>query len=339
MIEKSTNAQGVNELIKGVLIGNSISDLNNINHNAVCFIQEEKYVSILNNSFDALLLVEEGLNIELIKQKFLNTTNAIIVIKNSYSKFIDLIYILEDAKCFPFKNDNLEEPIISKTAKIFPNVFIDKNVKIGANTIVFSGTSILRGSVIGANCIIYPSVSILQDTIIGDNVQIASGAVIGYDGFGYLDVDGKKKKIPHIGKVVIGSYVEIGANTCIDRGTISDTIIKDYTKIDNLVHIAHNCIIGSNCVICGMSGLCGNTIIGDNVLMAAQSGTKGHLKIEDACVIAARTSVTKDLKKGSLVKGYPARPLNEELKIQTLVGKLPDIYNRIKELERRTKKC
>jgi len=331
----------INEKIQGTLIGsndlkvNSVSDLSNIKDQSVCFIQDEKYINLLKNSFNSLLIADECLDLNLLKQKFLNNNNAIIIVKNSYSKFIDLVYLLEEEKAYPFKNDNLSKSEISSTAKIFPNVFIDIDVKIGSNTIIFPGTSVLRGSRIGNNTTIYPNASILHSCIIGNNCQIASGTVIGYDGFGYLDVDGIKKKIPHIGRVIIGDNVEIGANTCIDRGTISDTIISDNSKIDNLVHIAHNCIIGTNCIICGMTGLCGNTELGNNVIMAAKSGTKGHLKIEDDCIIAARTSVTKNLKKGSLVKGYPARALNEELKIQTLLGKLPDLYNRLKELERR----
>lgn len=329
------------ELIKGTLIGShdvlvkTVSDFYNNVSDAVCFINDEKYFSQLKNLNSKILIVDKNLEIEKIKKNYLKENNAIISSANAFSHFVDLMYLLEPKLCNPFSNDDIKEASISNTVKIFPNSFIDKDVIIDEGTIVFPGAVVLRGSVIGKNCKIFPNVSILHNTVLGNNVIIGAGSVLGYDGFGYIDDTNQKKKIPHIGRVFIEDDVEIGANTCIDRGTISDTIIKHGTKVDNLVHIAHNCIIGSNTIICGMTGLCGNTTIGDNVIMAAKSGTKGHLSIGDSCVVAARTSVTKDLKKGSFVKGYPARPINEELKIQTLIGKLPEIYDRLKELERR----
>ena len=144
-----------------------------------------------------------------------------------------------------------------------------------------------------------------------------------------------KAVIFDVGGVIIEDDVEIGSNTSIDRGTVGNTVIKKGSKIDNLVQIAHNCIVGENNILCGMVGLSGSTELGRNVMIGAGSGTKGHIKIGDNCIITARTSVSKDLKPGSEVKGmYPARPLAEELKIQTLVGKLPEIYERLKKLEK-----
>lgn len=342
-MDKAYSSSQISSIIKGTLIGSpdleifTVSDLNTNIEKAVSFINENKYISELSHLKSKLLIADEKLDLEKIKTIYLKDDNAIICCENAYSRFVDLMYLLEPLKCNPFNDENIKESTISKTAKIFPTCFVDKDVVIGDSTILFPGSVVLRGSRIGSNCKIFPNASILHNTIIGNSVIIGSGTVLGSDGFGYLDEKMGKKKIPHIGRVFIEDDVEIGANTCIDRGTISDTIIKKGTKIDNLVHIAHNCIIGSNTVICGMTGLCGNTTIGDDVIMAANSGTKGHLSIGNSCVIAARTSVTKDLKAGSLVKGYPARPINEELKIQTLVGKLPEIYDRLKELERRYK--
>jgi UDP-3-O-[3-hydroxymyristoyl] glucosamine N-acyltransferase len=234
--------------------------------------------------------------------------------------------------------------MISATAKIgtdvklYPNVFIGSNVSVGDNTILFPGVVILNGSVIGKDCIIYPNVTIYSNTVMGDRVIVGSSSVIGSDGFGFIEKDGKRIKIPHVGRVTIGDDVEIGSNTSIDRGTVGETRIGNGTKVDNLVQIAHNCSVGDDCILCGMVGLSGTTVVGNRVIMAANSGTKGHMSIGDDCIVTGRTSVTKDLEKGSQVKGYPARPLAEELKIQTLVGKLPELYKLLKKIEKRMNK-
>ncbi|MEN2984077.1 MAG: UDP-3-O-(3-hydroxymyristoyl)glucosamine N-acyltransferase [Dictyoglomaceae bacterium] len=209
---------------------------------------------------------------------------------------------------------------------------IGNNVRIGRKTKIGAGVIIGNNVFIGENCIIYPKVAIYDYCYIGNNVIIHSGCVIGSDGFGYV-WDGKNHvKIPHIGKVVIEDDVEIGANCTIDRGTLGETRIGKGTKIDNLVTIAHNVKIGENCVIVGQTGIAGSSEIGNNVIIAGQSGISDHVKVGNGVVILARSGVTKDIPDGSIVSGFPARLHKEELKLQSLLRKLPEIWEKVKKL-------
>ena len=157
---------------------------------------------------------------------------------------------------------------------------------------------------------------------------------MGSDGFGYDTIDGEHQKIPHIENVVIGNNVEIGSNTTIDRARFASTIIGDGTKIDNLVQIAHNVEIGKNChLIVAQVGISGSTIIEDHAVIGGQAGLAGHLKIGKGCMVAAQSGVSKDMPEGSFVRGTPAMPFNQAQKLMALQRKLPDIYQRLNQLE------
>lgn len=341
----------VSEILGGVLKGDpaaeffSADDIKGSKTKSLSFISEPQYLHFLNNTSAVVLLVEKGINAPELDKWSSVSGNAIVFVEKAYKAFIQIVY-----KLHPELNNHhsvkhqtkmiADSAQIAKDTVVYPNVFIGENVKIGSRTVVYPGVVILKDSCIGSDGIIYPNVSIYQSTKIGDRVIIGSGSVVGSDGFGYIkDDNGKMMKVPHLGGVLIEDDVEIGSNTSIDRGTLGNTHIKKGTKIDNLVQIAHNCVIGENNVLCGSVGLSGSTELGNNVIMAARSGTKGHIKIGDNCIVTALTNVSKDLKPGSEVKGvYPARPIEEELKIQTLVGKLPELYERIKKLEKENKK-
>jgi len=183
---------------------------------------------------------------------------------------------------------------ISKSAKIGTNCAIGPNCYIGDNVVIGDGV------IIGHNVT-------LQNCHIGNNSILHPGVRIGQDGFGFiLGVDGNMKKIKQLGMVIIGTNVEIGANTSVDRGSINDTIIGDYTKIDNLVQIGHNVTIGKNCIICAQVGIAGSTIIGDYVIIGGQSGISGHISIGNKVQIAAKSGVIGDINDNLKVGGYPA---------------------------------
>ncbi|PMQ01849.1 MAG: UDP-3-O-(3-hydroxymyristoyl)glucosamine N-acyltransferase [Dictyoglomus sp. NZ13-RE01] len=221
---------------------------------------------------------------------------------------------------------------IGKDVGIGAYTVIGNNVIIGDNTKIYPHVTIGNDVIIGSNVTIYPNVSIYDHCIIGNNVIIHSGSVIGSDGFGYVWDGNNHVKIPHIGKVIIEDDVEIGANCTIDRGTIDETVIGKGTKIDNLVTIAHNVKIGENCIIVGQSGVAGSSSIGNNVIIAGQSGVSDHVKVGNNVVILARTGVTKDIPDNLVVSGFPARPHSEELKIQAILKKLPEIWEKLKKL-------
>ncbi|MBN1114127.1 MAG: UDP-3-O-(3-hydroxymyristoyl)glucosamine N-acyltransferase [Oligoflexia bacterium] len=311
--------------------------------NYISFISEPSYLEHLGSTNASVLLLEEGLCSDTHIRQYLSSAKkgrACFVVRSAYAAFIRVLYKLDPGIHITGHVDETpgsmisEEADVASDAVIYPGVFIGRGVGIGSNTIIFPGTVIMGDSRIGSNSLIYPNVTIYPKSFIGNKVIIGSGSVIGSDGFGFVEYGGELLKVPHLGSTVIEDDVEIGSNTSIDRGTLGSTVIGRGTKIDNLVQVAHNCRTGSGCILCGMVGLSGTTTLGDKVIMAANSGTKGHLTINSNCVVTARTSVTKDLPAGSEVKGYPARPLAEELKIQTLIGKLPELYRRIKKLEK-----
>jgi UDP-3-O-[3-hydroxymyristoyl] glucosamine N-acyltransferase len=170
---------------------------------------------------------------------------------------------------------------------------------------------------------------------IGDRVLIQSGSVIGSEGFGYVQVDGKYKLIPQTGTVVIEDDVEIGANVTIDRARFDKTFIGKGSKIDNLVQIAHNVVIGENSIIVAQAGISGSTHIGNHVTIAGQAGLVGHIDIGDGAILAAQAGVTKSVPPHTMVSGYPARPHREAMKIYAAMQQLPDMVKTLSELKRK----
>ena len=227
---------------------------------------------------------------------------------------------------------------ISNNVEIGLNAYIGHNVEIGENTIIYPNVTILEGTKIGKNSIIYPNAVIREFCVLGENVILQPGSVIGADGFGFIkDKDGNNVKIEQIGNVIIEDNVEIGANSCVDRGAIGSTIVKRGTKIDNLVHIAHNDIIGENCFIIAQTGISGSVEVGNNTVLAGQVGVAGHLKIGNNVVVAAKSGITNDIPDNSKMSGYPLRPHMEDLRIKMSMGKLPELIKTVKKLEKKSK--
>jgi len=195
------------------------------------------------------------------------------------------------------------------------NVLIGENVEIGENTIVGSNSIIESNVKIGKNCFIGSLVKI-KNSLINDNVNIQDGSIIGVKGFGFIPSQTKNVRIPHIGKVIIGEGVEIGANCTIDRGSLGDTVIGKNTFLDNQVHLAHNVKIGKNCMIAGQVGFAGSTTLDDNVVMGGQAGISGHLKIGKNVKIGGGSGVINDIPDNSQVMGYPAIPLKDFVKLR-----------------------
>jgi UDP-3-O-[3-hydroxymyristoyl] glucosamine N-acyltransferase len=233
--------------------------------------------------------------------------------------------------------------IVSPTAKLGKNVavgaytVIDDKAQIGEGTIIYSGCYIGSNTKIGKDCLIYPHVSIRERIEIGDRVIIHCGTVIGSDGFGFAAVKGVQEKIPQIGTVLVEDDVEIGANVTIDRARFDKTIIGRGTKIDNLVQIAHNVIIGENCIIVAQAGISGSTVLGKNVTLAGQAGLVGHINIGDGAICAAQSGVTKSVPPNTMVSGYPAKPHEVAKRVNACVQSLPELYKKIKELEDKVK--
>jgi UDP-3-O-[3-hydroxymyristoyl] glucosamine N-acyltransferase len=236
---------------------------------------------------------------------------------------------------------------IAATAVVEQNVTFDETVAIGPLCHIRNGTSIGKGTqlvssvfigrnvAVGENCLFYPGVRIMDDCKIGSNVIIHPSAVIGSDGFGFAESEGRFKKIKQIGWVEIEDDVEIGSNTSIDRGALGPTRIGRGTKIDNLVQIAHNVEIGQNCIIVSQVGISGSTKIGNGVVLAGQVGIVGHVEIGDGVRIGAQSGVHKSIPAGKTFFGYPARDIMETKRIDAALTRLPDLLKRVKKIEQK----
>lgn len=224
---------------------------------------------------------------------------------------------------------------LGKDVAIQAYCVIEEGAEIGDETILYAGVYVGQHTKIGSNCILYPYVSIRERVNIGNRVVIHNGTVVGSDGFGFAKVRGMHHKIPQIGTVVIEDDVEIGANVTIDRARFDKTIIGRGTKIDNLVQIAHNVVIGEDSIVVAQTGISGSTVVGKNVTVAGQAGLVGHIKIGDNAVIAAQAGVTKSVLPNTCVSGYPAKPHHIAKRINAYVQKLPDLFKKVAEIEKR----
>lgn len=213
------------------------------------------------------------------------------------------------------------------------NCYVGKNAVVGSGTVLYPGVYVGEGARVGADCKLCPNSVVYSRCVLGNRVILHAGAVVGADGFGYTCKGEGLVKLPHAGTVEIGDDVEIGANSAIDRAKTGATVIGSGTKIDNLVHIAHNCKIGRNCVIVALVGVAGSVKIGDNVTLAGQAGVADHVTIEDGCVVAARAGVIGDLSKSSVVSGFPARDHRLEKRVQAARLHLPEMLQRLNALE------
>lgn len=214
-------------------------------------------------------------------------------------------------------------PVIGENTRIYPTAFIENGAKIGSNCTIMSGVYIGAEAVIGDNVILYPNVTVYRDCMIGNRVMIHAGTVIGSDGFGYAHTKmGEHIKLYQNGNVILEDDVEIGANTTVDCAVFGSTIIKQGAKIDNLVQIGHNCIVGEHSILVSQSGLAGSSTLGRNVVMGGQSATAGHLTIAPFTTLAARSGVTKSIAQKGVYSGFPLMEHKLWLKMQAKLAKM-----------------
>jgi UDP-3-O-[3-hydroxymyristoyl] glucosamine N-acyltransferase len=251
-----------------------------------------------------------------------------LVPKNSVALVCDNPYLTLAQTSFYFKKELIksdgQDAIVPTNSTIMANVYLGKDVIIGDNTTIMAGSYIGDNVIIGSNTIIYPNTTIYTDCKIGSNTIIHSGTVIGCDGFGFApNKDGSYTKIYQNGNVVIEDYVEIGSNCTIDRAAFNSTIIKSHARLDNLVHIAHNCIIGTGSILTGQVGIAGSTILHEYVVMAGQSGATGHIEIAPFTTISGRGVVSKSIKEPNKQwSGFPLIEHKSWMKLQAKISRL-----------------
>ena len=224
---------------------------------------------------------------------------------------------------------------VDPSAHIGPHCAIADGVEIGPNCMLHGGNHIGRDSRLAADVELFPNVVLYPRTIVGKRVTIHGGTVIGSDGYGYVFDEGQHRKVLQVGNVVIGDDVEIGANAAVDRGALGSTVIGSGTKIDNLVHIAHNVELGQHVLVMGQCGFAGSTRVGDYSVVASQSGVAGHLKLGRQSTVGAKSGVMCDIPDGGTVLGIPAMPDKQTKRQWIAMQQLPDILRKMRDLQKK----
>ena len=324
--------------IGGEVIGNpshiikGVSQIQDASSGTITFLSNPSYKKYLKTTNADAVIVEE--------KNFLNKKMGIIVQNSQFAMAKTLRLFNPVAKESPIIHSMAyvsDHANIGEKVSIAPGACISKGVKIGDGCKVGSNTFIGKDTIVGNNCQLKANVSVYDNTNIGSNVIVHSGTTIGSDGFGFVTVDGNHEKIPQIGNVVIKNDVEIGSNCSIDRATIGSTVIGEMTKIDNLVHIAHNVKIGRGCLITAGFAVAGSTEIGDFCTFAGQVGVAPHLKIGNNSTVASKAGVTKSLKGERIYAGFPARDIKDHNRRQALINEIDKLKRKFFQLSKEIK--
>jgi UDP-3-O-[3-hydroxymyristoyl] glucosamine N-acyltransferase len=312
----------------------SVAGIREAGEGDITFLADPRYEKFLKSTRATAIIVPPGTP---------DRDKPMILSRNPYLSFVKAVkFLVPGRNSYPAGIHPTAviapDAALGPGVSIGPYVVIEEGGSVGEGSVVLAGTYVGRRTRIGSGCLIYPGVMIREDTVIGDRVIIHCGAVIGSDGFGFARDGQVYRKIPQIGNVVIEDDVEVGANVTIDRATTGSTLISKGTKIDNLVMIAHNVVVGENCIVVAQVGIGGSTELGRGVNLAGQAGVTGHVKIGDGAVVAAQAGVTKSVKPGVCVSGYPAREHSLAKKIYASLQRLPDLIKRVSDLSERVSK-
>ena len=223
-------------------------------------------------------------------------------------------------------------------AGVHPQAHVDPTATVGEGTTIYPGAYVGAGTTVGRDCVLYPNAVVYDRCVLGDRVVLHAGAVIGADGFGYATSGGVHHKIPHVGNVVLGDDVEVGANATVDRAALGSTTVGAGSKIDNLATLGHNVRTGVGCLVVAQAGVAGSTTLGNYVVLGGQAGLAGHIDVGDQAMVGAQCGVTGDVEAKAIVHGSPHMPYKEARRAYTLLRNLPEIVDRLKKLEKLAEK-
>ena len=332
-------ANQIGELLKGTVEGDANVKVNRLSKieegvaGSLSFLSNPKYTPYLYSTKASVIIIDETFILE---QPVVAT---LVRVKNAYHSFVQLLEIYNNIQ---LDKKGVEQPsFISSTSTLGENcyvgafAYIGNNVRIGNNVKIYPQVYIGDNVTIGNNTSLFAGVKIYSDCIIGADCTLHTGTVIGADGFGFMpNSSNEYKKVAQIGNVIIEDYVEIGANTTIDRATLGSTIIRKGVKLDNLIQIAHNVEIGENTVIAAQTGIAGSTKIGKDCMIGGQVGIVGHITIADKVKIAAQSGIGSSiLTEAEIVQGSPAFNIGDYKRTYVVFRKLPALERKIKELE------
>ncbi len=312
-----------------------VATLEDADRGAISFLSNPKYEKQLATTRASAVLVRPDVVVP--------PGLSLIRVADPYAAVTALIVALHGHRRHPPRREHQAAATIAPTARlgdgciVHHGVTIEDNVVIGRNARIYPGVYVGPRARIGDDVVLFPNVVIYDDCVLGDRVTIHAGTVIGNDGLGYAPVSGRWLKIPQIGMVEIASDVEIGANCSIDRATLGKTFIGGGTKFSNLIAIGHGTRIGENCMLVAQVGIAGSVGVGSGVVMAGQAGIVGHVRIGDRAVIGAKAGVINDVPEGETVLGAPAIPARVKKREAAIVGRLPEMRESLRELQRANK--
>lgn len=317
----------------GSIIVNSVGSLETASPEQVSFVSSDKFAEKANKSQAAAFLVKKKL--EHIDTPQLIVENVDIALIHTLNIFAPKLTPANGVHSSAIVEDTA---VIGQNVEIGPCAYISHNVKIGENSIIAAGCKIGENVKIGNNSHLDCNVVVYRNCQIGNNCVVQANTTIGSAGFGYAFLEGKHQLIPHNGAVIIEDCVEIGANTSVDRAKFDNTIIGAGTKMDNLVQIAHNVVIGKCCLIAGQSGIAGSTVVGDGIVLAGQSGITDNVTIGNRVIIAAKSSVVNSIDDGEVYWGSPAIEISEQKRAWACFRKLPKLTKDIKAIAKKVSK-
>lgn len=311
-----------------------VSPVTTAGENEVTFVSGDKYKAALAGSSAAAVIVPECIEALDKPQLVVNNINAALIeVLNIFAPKLKAVTPGIDPTARLAQNIKIAEGV-----SVGAYVVIDDGVEIGPNSVIGSGCKIGENSKIGNNCRLDSNVVIYHNCRLGNNVVIQANSTVGSTGFGYSFIEGVHRLIPHIGGVIIEDFVEIGANCCIDKAKFDNTIIGAGTKLDNLVHIAHNVVIGKSCLITAQCAIAGSSKLGNGVVMGGQAALRDNIEIGDGAMIAGQSGVSKDVPAGQTLFGSPALETKEEFRIISARKRLPGMVKQMKQLIKRVER-
>lgn len=330
---KTYSLEDINNVLQGVIIGNTSNLINSAEQleraldKQISFIGNRKYENLWEKSKASIAIVKKDIKIIPGENRaFIMVDNVDLAMAQLLTMFAPSLPVMEF--CIHPTAVVDETAKIGEGSKIGAGCYVGKNVIIGKNVTLYPNVTVMDEVSIDDNSVLWSGAIIRERCIIGKDTILHSNVVIGADGFGYFPLAGKGLvKMPQIGNVIIGNNVEIGANSCVDRGKFSATIIGDGCKIDNLVQIGHNCVLGNYCIMAGNSGLAGSVTLGSFVVIGGSASIKDHVTIGDAAVVGAGSGVTANVEAGKTVLGYPAVEAKSALKQWALLKQMAKDYN------------
>lgn len=331
----------ITELVDGKLSGPALTSIRNISsiHSSkegdLTFLSGKEYDKYLDTCKASCIIIPESL------ASLPHPNQSFVYCKNPYLAIVTILKHIVTQNKKEFKPEIHHSAIIDESAKIAKNVRIGARCVIGKNCVIADGVELMPNVVlydnviVGSNTTIHSNVVCYSHTIIGKNCVVHAGAVIGADGFGFIEnPNGSYSKIPQLGTVTIADNVEIGANTTIDCALMDTTEIGDGVKIDNLVHIAHNCHIGANTAIAAQAGIAGSAVIGSRNRIGGQVGVSGHINITDDVILTAQSGISKSITEKGIYFGSPAKERMQAFKIEAYLRRLPEIASDVELLKK-----